>query len=265
MNKFLFFLIVLIVFVSGCATQYQAGETTVTPQYSLESIDYPSSVKADEEFTVSWKVSTNLPTTIKHTAVHYSTDSHPGDYGLDIAPVDSGYGSLTKEYASGNFSIPNTFSVKIKTPDAVKLYFRAHAIIDGKNYWTSEYLINVEGDTAQPGTLQGEVTPPVKEQPAAPTTKEFTIEADDRGFYINNQDISSVSANKGSVVKITFQVRSQGVYYGGLDFRGCGQDTPNTSPGSSASVQFTADNTCTITSYWPSSGVVKDSMQVVVS
>ncbi len=118
------------------------------------------------------------------------------------------------------------------------------------------------------GTLQGEVVP-TQEQissiPPLPTVKEFTIEADDRGFYLDNKDISSVSASKGELVKIMFKVKMEGTYYGGLDFRGCGQDTPDTRPGVSTEMQFTADSTCTIVSYWPASNVVKDNMQVVVS
>ncbi|MBU5537566.1 MAG: hypothetical protein QW818_02645 [Candidatus Aenigmatarchaeota archaeon] len=116
-------------------------------------------------------------------------------------------------------------------------------------------------------TSQGESTPSQEQlpMPPLPTIREFTIEADDRGFYIDNKDISSVSVSKGDIVKITFRVREAGTYYGGLDFRGCGQDTPDVKPGASIDIQFTADSTCTITSYWPSSGVVKDSIQVIVS
>lgn len=125
----------------------------------------------------------------------------------------------------------------------------------------------IEEAPTQPteGTLQGEVATAQEQPPTLPTVKEFTIEADDIGFYIDNKDISSVPVSKGNVVKITFKVREARTYYGGLDFRGCGQDTPDTKPGASADMQFTAESTCTIVSYWPASNVVKDSMQVIVS
>jgi len=54
------------------------------------------------------------------------------------------------------------------------------------------------------------------------------------------------------------------VYYGGLDFRGCGVNTPTIPPGGSTSIQFTAGSNCQITSYWPTSGVVKSSFLVSV-
>ena len=104
-------------------------------------------------------------------------------------------------------------------------------------------------------------------QPAEETTPKpatYILEADDAGFYDNNVDVSSISAEKGAAVTITFNVRSTGVYYGGLDFRGCGQTSGGTLPGGSTTVSFTADTSCTITSYWPSSNVVKDTLQVSV-
>ena len=103
-------------------------------------------------------------------------------------------------------------------------------------------------------------TPP----PVQPSVKVFVIEADDGGFYMNGADTSSISASSGENLKITFNVRTTNVYYGGLDFRGCGQQTDRVSPGGSTTVEFTATNTCTITSYWPSSSRVKDNLQVVV-
>ena len=102
---------------------------------------------------------------------------------------------------------------------------------------------------------------PVETQPSV--TK-LTIEADDDGFYMGGQDINSISATQGENLEITFNVRTTRVYYAGLDFKGCGIDTGKVAPGASETVQVVASNTCTITSYWPSSGVVKDTLQLVV-
>ena len=97
-----------------------------------------------------------------------------------------------------------------------------------------------------------------------PAVTEFLIEADDRGFYIDGADIGSISAGSGEALKITFNVRTKNVYYGGLDFRGCGKTTEKVSPGGSTTVELMATSTCTITSYWPSSSRVKDRLQVIV-
>lgn len=92
-------------------------------------------------------------------------------------------------------------------------------------------------------------------------TKEFTIEADDGGFYPSG----TVTVNKGDNVKITFKVRTSGTYFGGLDFRSSvWGDTGTVKPGESTIVEFTADKTFTFTSYWPVSNVKKAAGQVIV-
>ena len=113
--------------------------------------------------------------------------------------------------------------------------------------------------TQQPGgqgTLQGEVIPPAQTQ--APTTQEFNIDADDYGFYMAGSKISSISVSKDNMVKITYQVRTSNVYYGGLDFRGDGWgDTGKVLPGGVKTVEFTAENTFDFSSYWPSTSKLK--------
>ncbi len=122
-----------------------------------------------------------------------------------------------------------------------------------------------QGQTQEEQQTSQQTPPKTETQPEMqPSVKEFFIEADDRGFYINGADIGSISAGSGEALKITFNVRTTNVYYGGLDFRGCGQETDRVSPGGSTTVEFTATSTCTITSYWPSSSRVKDNLQVVV-
>ena len=105
--------------------------------------------------------------------------------------------------------------------------------------------------------------PPTAVEPApppAPTSAEFKVEADDIGFYPQNV----LSVAKGSKVVIHFIVRETNVYYGGLDFRSPKFKTPSVKPGGTTSVEFTADEPFTITSYWPASGVKKADLNVEV-
>lgn len=96
-----------------------------------------------------------------------------------------------------------------------------------------------------------------------PAIQKFSLEADDSGFYQNGQDTASLVVSSGLAVQITFIVRTSNVYYGGLDFRGCGVQSPAVPPGGSTTLEFTTSATCSILSYWPASGVVKDSLLVV--
>jgi hypothetical protein len=91
--------------------------------------------------------------------------------------------------------------------------------------------------------------------------KEYTIEADDNGFYPG----SPIEVSKGDSVKITFMVRTNNVYYGGLQFKSTAFSTGKVSPGGSKTVEFTAEGDMTITSYWGASLVKKADLQVKVS
>ena len=94
----------------------------------------------------------------------------------------------------------------------------------------------------------------------APAADEFKIEADDRGFYPEQ----SIAVAKGAKVAITFVVRTENVYYGGLDFRSSKFKTPSVKPGGSTAVEFVADESLVITSYWPVSGVEKAKLKVEI-
>ncbi|MBI3335107.1 MAG: hypothetical protein HY001_01240 [Candidatus Portnoybacteria bacterium] len=109
--------------------------------------------------------------------------------------------------------------------------------------------------TSEPKPAQ-EVTP----APPAPALTQLKAEADDKGFYPTD----TLSVPKGARVKLTFFVRSEGVYYGGLDFRSEKFTTASVKPGGSTTVEFSADNSFIITSYWPASGVKKADLKIEV-
>ena len=89
---------------------------------------------------------------------------------------------------------------------------------------------------------------------------EFKIEADDRGFY----PFSVVEVAKGTKVTIHFLVRTDNVYFGGLDFRSSKFKTETVKPGGSTSVTFIADESFEFSSYWPISSVLKATGKVIV-
>ncbi|MBI2545470.1 MAG: hypothetical protein HYW22_02670 [Candidatus Aenigmarchaeota archaeon] len=103
------------------------------------------------------------------------------------------------------------------------------------------------------------------QQSTTPTTRTFSFEVDDNGYYSNGEKVPSVSVNKSDAVTINFLVRTTNVYSGGLELRGCDQTTSGISPGKQGSLQFTASSSCTITGYWPSTNIAKSSLQVSVA
>lgn len=83
-------------------------------------------------------------------------------------------------------------------------------------------------------------------------TKSFTVNADDA-----SADLTTISVKKGDPVSITFNVKPNNVYHGGLDFRSNQLDTGAIPPGSSKTITFTATNSFTFTPYWPSTNIAK--------
>jgi hypothetical protein len=112
-----------------------------------------------------------------------------------------------------------------------------------------------------PATISAEVSITVKAPSQA--AKEFTIETDDKGFYPDN---GMITVSKGDAVKITFVVPgSDRVYFGGMDVRSKFFNTGSIGLNSQKTVEFTASETFSYTSYWPASGVSKATATVTVS
>jgi hypothetical protein len=109
------------------------------PTIAFTSI--PQSGTIARSMTFTWRVEGDGSAT--HTAIHYDFTSHSGDLGTEDGPSAAGYPELTTEFASGNFPLPDDFSTQITPMRSGALYLRAHAIIDGKNYWTEETTISI--------------------------------------------------------------------------------------------------------------------------
>ncbi len=94
-----------------------------------------------------------------------------------------------------------------------------------------------------------------------PVVQVVTVEADDQGLYP-----SSVVVMSGTPVRLTFKVRSTGVYSGGLTFRSALFSDVQAPPGGIAVVEFTPQIKMiySLSSYWPASNVLKATGSIVV-
>jgi len=111
--------------------------------FYVEVLNFPNSANSGEALGIEWKVNSDVETTINHTAVHYSYTSNPERLGLDVSPKDTIYSEMAGSFGEGNFEIPTNFAAELTPSLSGTIYFRAHAIIDGKNYWTEEKMIEV--------------------------------------------------------------------------------------------------------------------------
>jgi hypothetical protein len=107
---------------------------TSTPGYSVEVLSAPAAAAAGKSFEVSWRVNSPVQKNIPHTAIHYGPDSKSEPLTL------TSYPSLTPVQ---NGTIPADFKANITISKTGIIYFRAHAIIDGVNYWSEEKMITI--------------------------------------------------------------------------------------------------------------------------
>lgn len=119
--------------------------------------------------------------------------------------------------------------------------------------------------------VQGTPTniPSASPQPEAPTTtqevrqptvREYVLAVNDKRYSPSGP----ITASAGDTVRITFNVSTTDVYYGGMLFRGGPVDSGDIDRGGSKTVEFVAETDFTITAYWPSSGVIKYTIPVQV-
>lgn len=230
---------------TGGATAETEEETTITITSA------PSSAKVGDQTTITWKVE-GAQKKASHTAIHYDYKSHPGKYDETMTFDKTGYPDFTKKYASGSYDTPESFTDTITLGKEGVLYYRAHVIIEGENYWTPEKSI-----LARPKEKPAQ-------QPIEPVDKTYTIEANDLGYYMNGAKIESITADRGDKIRVKFNVSKDNVYYGGLDFKGCGV-SGGAKPGESTSLVLSTYNSCSITSFWPSSAMEKSKLNIKVS
>lgn len=138
---------------------------------------------------------------------------------------------------------------------------------DGEDVWTYPVLIaDAEGVNFDPilevGEEEQEQETESEEDTGGASTVEFAVVADESAF-----DPSSITVSSGDTVRITFTFNDDNSYFGGLDIKSDYFETVQyreSSGSESKTVEFTAQESFTIRSYWPSSGVFKTSMEVVV-
>lgn len=264
-KKTLMLFLALIVLVYGCTGQVvkeikqqsleekkneekQAIQETLDTTADIPKIaltNFPMTVKEKQTFYLTWQIDTKKPQIATHTAMHFDTKSHSGELTTSDGHKESQYFKLTTKYASGSFDVPAKFSDTITVPEgASKLYLRAHAIIEGRNYWTDEIIIDV----------------PKKEQPKS-TVKEFTISADEERF-----EPSTITVNKGEKVRITFRFNDDEIYFGGLDVKSDFFNVAYRKSDSkkSKTVQFTADKSFSYSGYWPQTSKLKATGKVEI-
>ena len=99
---------------------------------AIKVTSFPSSANGDTNITFRWEVSGGTPGEISNTAIiwgYKSGSANISDYSK-VTVIQTG-------------KTPQGFSAGIKTPSGGTLYFRAHAVVDGINVYSTEYQISI--------------------------------------------------------------------------------------------------------------------------
>jgi len=110
--------------------------------YRVTLIDAPKEVPVGTIATFTWRVD-GASTTISSTAVQLGLTSVPGDLTKETKPGDTAYTEMVQDFANGQFNIPLQFVGNIRLPKVGKYYFRVHALVNDKHYWSPEYSLDV--------------------------------------------------------------------------------------------------------------------------
>lgn len=161
--------IVSSLIISGCVSQKPEGTPSPTaaptlvptsvptatpaptqqPGISVQILNAPLNAAAGKSFDIIWRVNSPSEKKILHTAVHYGQESRSEPLTL------TSYPSLIPPQSG---TIPANFSAKMILNATGITYFRAHAIVDGVNYWSSEKTITITGSATSTMTATPKAT-----------------------------------------------------------------------------------------------------------
>jgi len=128
-------------FNQGRAQFLQSGPS-VEPTITIVSDQVSSS--PGQPIEVTWRLDTPTPRHVDSTTIYYDTQATPSALTTSDFPHAPGYNYSLTDYQSGQISSPGIFTAVIYPPEsAKKLYYRGYALVDGNNYWTPEYTIEI--------------------------------------------------------------------------------------------------------------------------
>ncbi|MFH0714277.1 MAG: hypothetical protein V1847_00600 [Candidatus Diapherotrites archaeon] len=124
----------LVLLLAGCTTPVVDQNTFNNPTpVKISILSKPSLAVTEETFSISWKVEGGSAGNITHTSVDWDSVSHA---------MDSNDYAFTSNIFQG--STPDSFVVSLQAPRAVGTIFaRAHAVVDGANYYSDEFEIDL--------------------------------------------------------------------------------------------------------------------------
>lgn len=111
--------------------------------YKVTLVNAPQEISEGAIATFTWRVD-GTPATINHTAVYFGLVSNSGELGAEVKPEDTKYTDFVKDFDKGEFGIPLQFVGNSSIKTQGEYFFRVHALVKGKNYWSEENTLTVK-------------------------------------------------------------------------------------------------------------------------
>jgi hypothetical protein len=122
------------------------GLTVPFGEEGIARISAPLAADPNSYIGIDWQLTAPNQTTTMHTAVHWGLASLANSpAGEEVEPSALPYTSMSEEYITGTFAIPAAFETNILVPEGGTIFFRVHANINGKNYWSPEQSVAIKG------------------------------------------------------------------------------------------------------------------------
>lgn len=113
------------------------------PGYEINLVNYPQKVKLNENSAFTWEI-TGPQAITGFTAIVGAKESKSGKLDETIDLTKTPYKVLVKDFTNGVYTIPLRYVGNTIMPEYGIYYFRALAIISGKNIWSDEYTLSVQ-------------------------------------------------------------------------------------------------------------------------
>ena len=141
-NKYLWIVGAILLLVFGYMAMRMVSSSF--DDYKLTLVNALNDAKAGSPVTYTWKID-GPQSSIYHTAIYFGQESVPGEIGKDVAPVETKYDKASLvDFNYGKYKIPLQFIGNIKFGTTGKYYYRLHALIKDKNFWSEEYSIEIK-------------------------------------------------------------------------------------------------------------------------
>lgn len=108
-----------------------------TVNLTVSIINHTTQGKVGGKINVTWEVS--LPPSLNQTFNTTHTHVHWGN----LSVPDAAAGNYTNETEEQSGGVPGTYNTTFTVNKAGDVYFRAHAVLGNKSYWSDEFKINV--------------------------------------------------------------------------------------------------------------------------